>query len=106
MVLIHPLLVGGRLRSGAGAGAGSGDGSSGGRCTRGGRAGWSSSTLLVGAVGVSKGGEELVFEPRVVVLLTSPSETSVVLDTPSEPGMKGSCVKLVSSIKLILNYNY
>ena len=39
LVLIHPLLVGGILRSGAGAGVGSGDGSSGGRYTGDGRTG-------------------------------------------------------------------
>ena len=51
LVLIRPLLVGERLRSGAGAGAGPGDGSSDGRCTGGGMTGWGSSTLLFGVVG-------------------------------------------------------
>ena len=92
--LIRSLLVGGRLRSCAGADAGAGDGSSGGKYTRGGRTGWRSSTFLVGVVVVSEGGEEIVCEPRVVVVLTSPSETYVALDTIFEPGMKGLGVKL------------
>ena len=60
LALIRPLLVGGRLRSGAGSGVGAGDGSSGGRCTGGGRTGLGLSTLLVGVVVVSEDGEELV----------------------------------------------
>ena len=84
MDLIRPFLIGGRLRPCAGTGAGAGDGSSGGRCTKGGRTGWRSSTFVVGAVVVSEVGEEVVCEPMIVVVLISPSETSVVLDTPSE----------------------
>ena len=94
LVFIRPLLVGGRMRSGAGAGAGAGGGSSGGRCSGGGRTGWGSSTLLVESVVVSEDGEELVWELSLVVVLISPSEASVVLDTPSEPGMKSLCAKL------------
>ena len=92
--LIRPLLVDGSLRSCAGAGTGAADGSSGEKCTEGGRTGWRSSTLLVGVVVVSEGVEEVVPGPMGVVILTSPSETSVVLNNPSEPGMKGLCVKL------------
>ena len=93
LVLIRPLLVGRILISGVGDSAGAGDGSSGGRYAGGDRTGWGSSTLLVVVVVVSEDGEELVCEPRVVVLPTYPSET-VVLDTPSEPWVKGLCFKL------------
>ena len=92
--LILPLLVGGSLRSSVGAGAGADDGSSGDKYIGGGRTGSCSSTLLIGVEVVSEGGEEVVSEPRGGVILTSPSETSDVLDTPSELGMKGLCVKL------------
>ena len=94
LVLICAPLLGGRLRSGAGAGAGAGDSSSGGRFTGVGRTDWRSSTLLDGVVVASEDGEDVVWEPKVVVLLKSPSETSVVLDTPCEPRVKGFCVKL------------
>ena len=43
---------------------------------------------------VSVDGEELVWELFLVVVLISPSETSVVFDTPSEPWVKGLYVKL------------
>ena len=42
----------------------------------------------------SEDGEELVWELSLIVVLISPSETSIVLDTPSEPWVKGLCVKL------------
>ena len=90
LVLIHPLLVGGILRSGVG----SYDGSSGGRYIRGGRNGGGSSTLLIEPVLVSADGEELVWELFLVVVLDSSSEYSVVFDTPSELVMKGATVKL------------
>ena len=73
---------------------GAGDGSSGGGCTGGGRTGEGPSTLLFESVVESVDGEELVWELSLVVVLISPSETSIVLDNPSETGVKGLCVKL------------
>ena len=50
--------------------------------------------MLFESIAASVDGEELVWELILVVVLISPSETSVVFDTTSESGVKGLYFKL------------